>query len=1564
MGNPLVAETKDSTKAYSGISLLESANDLKSAIESGDWASVAMGAVGTALDALSMAMDPFGAILAAGVGWLIEHVGPLKEALNGLTGNADEIAAQSETWKNVATELGSIGQDLTGMVKTDISSWTGTAADTYRQRAQDTVTLLETAQKGCEGASSGVKTAGEVVAAVRALVRDIIAELVGHLISWALQVIFTLGIGMTWVVPQVIGAVAKTASKIADLVKRLVTALKALVPLLKRAGDLFGDAAKALKNIKPGKAAPPPKHADIKGNPKDLGGPKGKGDPDAPPPKTDPPPKNGDDSTTASGAKGDPPPKSDPPPKTDPPPKSDPPADGPPTADPPGGTPKGGPDGGGKPKGDPKGDGPRDRAVPDDKKVCVSDPVDVASGEVVLTQVDLTLPGEAGDLVLSRTHLSSYRAGRWFGRSWASTLDQRLAFGRDEVRFYAEDGMVLVYPLPAGDQPVLPFEGPRHPLRRTTGGFRLSAGRRDLVFADGRGRELPLTLIEQGGSRTTIQHDASGAPRLLRRDDGTEISIESGAGRITALGVPGGAPVVRYGYNRLGQLTQVAGFTGRPVNLDYDVDDRIVGWQDRAGTWYRYVYDAEGRCVRSVGAERYLNGTFAYDTEARTTRHTDALGHTWTYRMNEAGQLVERTDPLGHTRRYSWTRYDDLLSQSDELGRITFYGYENGTLATVTRPDGSVVRLTPTATGEVELRSGDTRAVTAESDPYAALPGVSTRLRIDGPADALGDEPVITAAARPGDRDPFGRPRLVHTASGGAARLGWTAEGQRSWRIGPHGERESWRHDGEGRVVEYRDAAGRATRRTYGPFGLPIEEFDATGARTAYRYDAELRLVAVTDPRGLTWSYTYDPAGRLVEETDFDGRRLGYDYDEAGQLRRMTNGLGEVTEYSYDPLGNVVERRTATGVTGYAYDALGQLKYAIDNDSVLEIVRDERGRVREETVNGVGVRWTYDAAGVHRTTVSGLDSEWRYDGDLATSLRVAGHEIAFEYDDAGRETRRVVDGTEVLRQVFDAEDRLAEQVIAGLGRRGYTYTPDGRLAALDDTLPIRFGFDQAGRVTEVHAPEGVERFAYDAAGRLLPPAGTWYGHDPQGRVTSRVRATPAGPEEWRLVWDELDRLIAVIAPDESFWTYLYDPLGRRFAKRRWALGDDGAPRQTAETWFVWSGAELVEEIELTDDGKSRVLTWERHPGDGRPVVQVEQRGSEVRFHTVVTSPAGTPTELLGASGTVDWQARTRFWGELLPSTTGTAPMPLAFPGQYRDAETGLHYNVYRYYDPRTGRYLSQDPLGLAAAPDPAGYVEQPHLRSDPLGLVQSPCGKTGGPKAPDNPAGGGDAAKLPPGAKKPDGFGEFRDPDGKIRPHNMTDEQYAKFSKKWDEMMAPGKDKSWFWSGGHIKDSEFSSTPVWGKNADPSKPNSHLYDPATGKNITESQYHGSIENPAIDMAKKNGGNTLEGILKDNGVEMPKFADNHPNGEKVWKDASKALAHNAEGDVHIALPNTPGKSSGWPHQGDELGSRRPNNVFDMDEFPILRQNPKVGKVIAHDTDYPDAPPVVIWDRATR
>jgi RHS repeat-associated protein len=70
--------------------------------------------------------------------------------------------------------------------------------------------------------------------------------------------------------------------------------------------------------------------------------------------------------------------------------------------------------------------------------------------------------------------------------------------------------------------------------------------------------------------------------------------------------------------------------------------------------------------------------------------------------------------------------------------------------------------------------------------------------------------------------------------------------------------------------------------------------------------------------------------------------------------------------------------------------------------------------------------------------------------------------------------------------------------------------------------------------------------------------------------------------------------------------------------------------------------------------------------------------------------------------------------------------PLRFPGQYHDRETGLAYNLHRYYDPENARYQSPDPLGITPQPNPHAYVHNPTARIDPLGLA---------PYAPDAPAG-------------------------------------------------------------------------------------------------------------------------------------------------------------------------------------------------------------------------------------
>ncbi|MFE9031427.1 RHS repeat-associated core domain-containing protein [Streptomyces iakyrus] len=63
-----------------------------------------------------------------------------------------------------------------------------------------------------------------------------------------------------------------------------------------------------------------------------------------------------------------------------------------------------------------------------------------------------------------RTHLSTYNWGQWFGSSWASTLDERLELDGEGVVFAADDGMILVYPVPAPGISVMPAKGPHWPL--------------------------------------------------------------------------------------------------------------------------------------------------------------------------------------------------------------------------------------------------------------------------------------------------------------------------------------------------------------------------------------------------------------------------------------------------------------------------------------------------------------------------------------------------------------------------------------------------------------------------------------------------------------------------------------------------------------------------------------------------------------------------------------------------------------------------------------------------------------------------------------------------------------------------------------------------------------------------------------------------------------------------------------------------------------------------------------------------------------------------------------------
>ena len=101
---------------------------------------------------------------------------------------------------------------------------------------------------------------------------------------------------------------------------------------------------------------------------------------------------------------------------------------------------------------------------------------------------------------------------------------------------------------------------------------------------------------------------------------------------------------------------------------------------------------------------------------------------------------------------------------------------------------------------------------------------------------------------------------------------------------------------------------------------------------------------------------------------------------------------------------------------------------------------------------------------------------------------------------------------------------------------------------------------------------------------------------------------------------------------------------------------------------------------------------------------------------------GTPQELTDMNGEIAWAAEYKAWGYAYDALSKAGrqaglKQPLRFQGQYYDHETGLHYNRHRYYDPRSGRFVSKDPIGLDGGINVHAYAPNSTQWVDPLGLA-------------------------------------------------------------------------------------------------------------------------------------------------------------------------------------------------------------------------------------------------------
>ncbi|MGW0508078.1 DUF6531 domain-containing protein [Streptomyces olivaceoviridis] len=794
------------------------------------------------------------------------------------------------------------------------------------------------------------------------------------------------------------------------------------------------------------------------------------------------------------------------------------------------------------------------------KQLC-GDPIDMATGQMALAQTDVALPGVL-PLILRRTHLSGYRAGRFFGPSWASTLDERIQ--QDDALggywWHREDGSALAYPrLPdlPGDR-VGPAEGVRLPLTYVSRGSGYVLTVEDPYsgltrqFEAGTARGGPWWLVgieDRNGNHLSVERDDDGVPLTVTHGGGYRIRVDhDDQRRVTALWALTDDDPVRlraFGYDAAtGNLSEVRNAVDAPTRFTYDGARRVTGWRDSNDTEFTYVYDAEGRVIETRGTDGILNSRLSYgerqDDGTSTAAYTDSLGNTTVYRANRHGQIVAITDPLGHTVTQTWDRHDHLLSRTDPLGRTTRWTWDDaGDLVSVTAPDGTSshvaydtshrpVRITDpqgaTYVQDFDAR-GNRTALTAPDGSvhrftHHATGAVAT---VSGPAGdtlRIDTDPAGLATAledAQGNRtrylrDAFGRPVRITDPLGATTTLVWDAEGRLRERTAANGATESWTYDGEGNCTSHTDPVEGRTRLVHGPFDLLAARISPNGVEHRFRYDTERRLTEVLDPQGLVWRYVYDAAGQLVKETDFDGYETTYRYDAAGDLTARTNAAGQTVGYHYDASGQLVEKVVDGRRTVFRNDACGRLVSAAGPDGTLAYAYDAVGRVIAETIDGRTLTTACDASGRRtlRRTPGGVETTYSYDtAGRYAELSLSGRTLSFEHDAAGREVLRHLGDRFTLAFDWNPVGSLSGQTLTVHGtarpsiQRGYTYRHDGLLTGITDRDAGRRSFllDPAGRVTAVEAGRWSESYAYDERGNQT--RATW----PERHPGSQARGT-------------------------------------------------------------------------------------------------------------------------------------------------------------------------------------------------------------------------------------------------------------------------------------------------------------------------------------------------------------------------------------------------------------------------------------------------------------------------
>ncbi|RON09930.1 type IV secretion protein Rhs [Pseudomonas brassicacearum] len=1072
-------------------------------------------------------------------------------------------------------------------------------------------------------------------------------------------------------------------------------------------------------------------------------------------------------------------------------------------------------------------------------------PVSMVTGEELLTLTDGELDGVLPfDFTrLYRTSAAEIDCGLGYG--WSHSLAHRLEIDGDNVIWIDHENRRSTFPLPNVERPAIHNSLSRAAIYLGGDADELvlaQAGEtpRFYHFRDGR-----LTVISDAyDNRLRISRDRFDRIKRLDNGAGRALLLRYDRQHLIAVDYQVFHPadnlddawqteqtLVAYRYDERDRLIEASNAAGESERYDYDGQAVILQRQLAGGASFFWEWERKGKAARCVrhwasfaqmdshyvwgddGSVTVFNAdgseeVYVHDQQARLVRKVEAGGAEHLKAYDDDGRLIAEQDPLGAVTEYRYDEVGQLIALLPPDDEPTAYEYRNGHLHMRSRGK-AVWTYRRNEQGDITEQVDPDGHVTHYShDAKGLLVGIrypdnSRHVFNWNTLGQLIEEQLPDGGRRYFVYDTLGRQITRQDEYGAVTHYQWDAVGRLIQTTLPTGASCAFSYNAYGKIIAERDELGRVTRYEYADdLHLVSRRINADGTQLRYRYDnAQLLLTEIENESGEKYQLDYTPNGLIQQETGFDGRRTAYAYDLNGHLLEKTefgdDGAQRVTAYQRDSAGRLLVKTLPDGVNvEYCYDRLGRLVSVDDgHDHPLEFEYDQQDRLITEHQGWGTLRYGYDACGqLNRLRLpdnSTLDYHHAKGGAL-TAIDLNGARLTTHQFEFGRERQRQ-QGLLLSEYAYDDQGRLKAHAVSqqqkNLYRRDYAYSANGNLEHITDTRHGQrsYQYDPLNRLTRVrHTRDNPpETFAHDPAGnlimqdrpgptkiqgnRLLLQGDRHYDYDAFGNLIRERRGTAQKlVTEYR--YDCQHRLIGITLPDGRTASYRYDAFGRRIAKTV-----DGHT-----TKFFWQGDNLVAE-----SSKEHYRSYIYEPGSFRPLALLDGKGPRKAcpFYYQLDH-LGTPQELTDYSGEIVWSATYKAYGKLASLKhfgEEQLEQPLRFQGQYFDAESGLHYNRHRYYNPDIGRYLTPDPIKLAGGLNGYLYTPNPTGWVDPLGLNGCP---------------GGDGCKPSGGVEDPAGKarvdeGEPKVPKPKGEPQNFGSEEklHSHYEKHGAEFGALSKEE-------------------------------------------------------------------------------------------------------------------------------------------------------------------------------